>query len=236
MGNLTISYAIVVLAVGLASLLAGFLWGRSNLKLKLEQAIEEGASSLDAREFAMRQRLDEAIAEIARLRPLAAELGRVQDRINLEHPRSERMKVEFDASLSGTEEASVDREIPPPEPPMTPASADVAIQKLLQSLEALNRPDSQTNPSELEPGVSEAVERLAILEPLPVADTPQAEQPQPAELPQRGETRHGLEVSPKPAPTEPPRPFHAEPADASQPVDEWQEFARSLAALTGRKQ
>jgi hypothetical protein len=253
-----ISYAVVALGVGLACLLAGFLWGRSNLKAKVEQAVEEGHSALDAREFAMRQQVDEAIAEIARLRPMAEELGRVQDRLKLEQSKYERMKAEFDATLKGgAAEDSVEQEPPvsTPQLTMTPESADEAIQKLLQSLEALNQPDTEPNHGNGEPAVPAASEHRPAVEPVVVAQarpvtpppSPQAAVPArpipPSSPPvQRTETPRtipGKPVSTQPAKPKPPEvkaPVQKEKEPAGQPVDEWQEFARSLEALTGRKE
>ena len=71
MGSTAITYAAIALAIALVCLLGGFLWGRSNLQAGIELAVEREQASLDAREFAMRQQLEDAIAEIARLRPLA---------------------------------------------------------------------------------------------------------------------------------------------------------------------
>ena len=247
MGSTTITYALGALAVGLVCLVAGFLWGRSNLKWKLEQAAEEGHAALDAREFAMRQQLDEAIAEIARLRPVAEELERVQDRPKVEPSKYQSMKDDFDATLKAetAEMAAEPETLPqPPEPP-APESADEAIHRLLQSLETLNPPNAQLENEKI--AVPEILEPAPESEPVPVADSsqvavqlqaPEPHKPEPpkleAALPQLN--------PPRPAPPSPARPAVAEAkAHPPQPkpgeaLDEWQEFARSLAALTGRKQ
>lgn len=242
MGSATISYAVVALAVGLACLLAGFFWGRSNLKSRVEQAVEQEHTSLDAREFAMRQQVDEAIAEIARLRPLAEELARVQDRLKQEQAKYERMKADFDSTLYGDAlENSEQQEVPPapPQATVTPESADEAIQKLLQSLENLS-PQVDPTSGESQPAVPEAPEpapvREAVAEPRQVAAPVNAPEP-----PKSSQPSKASESRPKP-----PSPPQAVPAAAKAPVsspqpkpgdavDEWQEFARSLAALTDRK-
>lgn len=241
MGSTTTSYAVIALAVGLACLLAGFLWGRSNLKSKVEQVVEEGAASLDAREFAMRQQLDEAIAEIARLRPLAEELGRVQDRLKLEQSKYDGMKADFDAAMrGGTSEQAAEQEIAPqsPDPPPPPESADEAIQKLLQSLETLSPPDLQPDSTIVQ--VPEVFEPAPEREPVEMPDSPQvaAAPPEPSQLepepPQLIEPRPLPEPATKPLPAQAKTPVQT-PQAKPDAVDEWQEFARSLAALTGRK-
>ncbi|HEY2468332.1 MAG TPA: hypothetical protein VGI45_10925 [Terracidiphilus sp.] len=240
MGSTTITYAAVALAVGLVCLLIGFLRGRSNVRAKVEQAVEEGLVSLDAREFAMRQQLDEAIGEIARLRPLAEELEQVQDRLKREQSKYQRMKADFDATLNGgVPQESTGQEIPPqtPEPPEVHESADEAIQRLLQSLENLNQPDTELDEDKIEPGIPEVFEHRTLSAPLPVADSSPIVQRQTAPRPQVNEIRPALELPAKPGKPEPQRHVPAEQNSPSQSgVDEWQEFARSLAALTGRKQ
>lgn len=263
MGSTTISYAVIAVAVGLACLLAGFLWGRSNLKSRVEQAVEEGAVSLDAREFAMRQQLDEAIGEVARLRPLAEELGRVQDRLKLEQSKYEGMKADFDATLrggAGEEEIEPEIPLPAPEPPAPQESADEAIQRLLQSLETLSPNDVPLDVEKIEPAVPEVLEGVPAAKPVAIADqrhpiAPQSSPEPPKsspEPPRLNEIRPTSQSTPQPVPSEAkapvslpqPRPVPGEtkaPIPSPQPkpgetVDEWQEFARSLAALTGRKQ
>ena len=264
MGSTMISYAVVALGVGLACLLAGFLWGRSNLKGKVEQAVEENHSALDAREFAMRRQVDDAMAEIARLRPLAEELGRVQDRLKLEQSKYERMKADFDATLGGAADGSAEQEAPlaSPQLTMTPESADEAIQKLLQSLETLNLPENLPNPVNGEPAIPAVSEPRPAVEPVVVAPVlpvtppppPQAAVPArpvapPPSSVQRSETPRAIAGQPAPAQPAKPKPSEVkapvqrekapvqkEKEPAGQPVDEWQEFARSLEALTGRKQ
>ena len=258
MGTTTISYAIVASVVGIACLLAGFLWGRSNLQSKVEEAVEEGHAALDAREFAMRQQLDEAIAEIGRLRPLAEELGRLQDRLKVEQSKYERMKAEFDSTVNGgveVEEASQEAPPPPTQPTMTPQSADEAIQRLLQSLETLNQPEMQADTEKIETPPPAAIQPPPASAPVAIADArstpapPQAiplsqprqippapAKPSPAEVSKHVQATPVQATPDRPKPAEAQKPAQTPPAKPSQPIDEWQEFARSLAALTGRKQ
>jgi hypothetical protein len=150
MGSTAITYAGVALAVALVCLLLGFFWGRSNVRSKVEQALEQEHVALDAREFGMRQQLEDAFAEVARLRPQAEELGRVQERLKSEQKKYEQMRAEFNTMLgidapeeSTAEESAVQHREPAP----SPESADDAIQRLLQSLETFNQPGHEPQPT-----------------------------------------------------------------------------------------
>jgi hypothetical protein len=285
------TYGAVALAIALVCLLGGFFWGRSNVKAQVEQAVEKEHVALDMREFTMRQQLDEAIAEIAWLRPLAEELGQVQKRLKREQAEYARMKAEFNAATRGssTQGSAEEEPVQMPEPTPVPDSADVAIQKLLQSLEAFNQPDANSPaaneqsqqaeqnianvpkpgpltppippaatqpPTQLPPAatpprpsqpVTAAAKPEPVIKPQPAIAPQPAMKPQPAIKPQPISTPQPVKVAPpeprKLAPTEPvkpvsPAPRKPAPAEAGKPgqtVDEWQEFARQLDALTGRK-
>jgi hypothetical protein len=251
MGSTTISYAVLALAVGIPCLLAGFFWGRSNLKSNVEKAVEQEHVSLDAREFAMRQQLDEAITEIARLRPLAEELASVRERLEQEQTRYHRMKADFDAALNGGTVAETEAQegpAPPPQPAMTPQSADEAIQKLLQSLETIGADGIPATSDTNEPEVSELRPEtvpVAPPEPIQVVNRPRPVEPPKAveipkpkpEAPQSSRPHSSppgpIKAAPGPVAAKPP--VQSEPPKTGETVDEWQEFARSLAALTGRK-
>lgn len=273
MGSHTATYAAVALAIAIVSLLAGFSWGRSDLKSKIEAALEKASVSLDAREFAMRQQLDEAFAEVSRLRPLAEELGAVQDRLKREQAKYDRMRSEFSSAVSpGIPE-------PPESQPESSESPDEAIHKLLQSLEAFNAPEGQTSttPSEIAASVTPAAAPSAVIAPprhieaplppppapvvqpapaaqiqspakprksaqppmpRPASQSPQQPNPAPPQ-PQKAKPTQPHNVAPpvprRPAPAPPARPASALPAKSGHTVDEWQEFARQLEALTGKK-
>lgn len=252
MGGTAIIYAGVALVVGLVCLIAGFFWGRSNLNAKVQQAVEEGAAALDAREFAMRRQLDEAVAEVARLRPLAEDLGRVQERLKVEQAEYDHLKADFVATMkTGSADLPDEQEAPAPKPvqPSAPESADEAIQKLLKSLEVTMK-ESEAQP-EVPPEPPQAIEepQPVIAKQPPVKNVkPEAavsEPPRSVSEPPRAASEPPRSASEPPkAVSEPPRaasePPKREPAipQAREPkpavVDEWQEFARSLADLTRR--
>jgi hypothetical protein len=291
MGSHAVIYAVAALAVALLCLLAGFQWGRTNVKAQIEDAIEKEHVALDAREFAMRQQLEDAIAEIARLRPLAEELSRVQKRLEREQAKYQHMKADFDASYHPGASHPSDEGAPVQPPPSAP-SADEAIQRLLQSLDVFNAPDADKistaelpetvnldppasvrptpaqptptqpssvqstpvppNPAQPNPAQSSpAQQSVTAAPPRPTPPPPQAAQPTrpphpitPAPPPiQREPVKTPQPPPPPPVPPPPPIPAQAEPrkpappqtAKPGQTLDEWQEFARQLEALTGKK-
>jgi hypothetical protein len=298
MGSHAITYAVVALGIAAACLLAGFVWGRSNVKAQVEEAVEKEHVALDAREFAMRTQLEDAIAEIAKLRPLAEDLGRVQKRLEREQAKYAEMKAEFNVTMGISAEASA-QENSESEPQSAPTreSADEAIQKLLQSLEVLNDPNA---PADVDPMVAQSsgaalptpappkvvAATSAPKPPVPVAQTAASQEsrvhkdlPKPAEparaiaetrsagtpglrkplpaespspkiaaAPPAAPPRSSMPQSPIPQPQKvappqprmpisnmPGKPPGTEPVKPGQQVDEWQEFARQLDALTGKK-
>jgi hypothetical protein len=268
MGSHAVTYAVVALAIAVACLIAGFLWGRSNVRAQIEDAVEKEHVALDAREFAMRTQLEDAIAENAKLRPLAEELGRVQKRLEQEQAKYACMKSDFNASYRAAQ-TNPSPEADEPSPADAPASADEAIHKLLQSLEVFNAPETdkpvpskETNPAPVAP-ISAAPDRLAsvptpaaapvqpVAKPLAIPEfkpTPKIARPTPPppvpaiSTPTPAAAKNPAPQIPvpaaasgNPAPPPPRKPVPTDPAKPSQPVDEWQEFARQLEALTGKK-
>lgn len=239
MGSTTIIYGVVALAVAIVFLCLGFFWGRSNVKAKVEQALEQEHSALDAREFAMRRQLDEAIAEIARLRTRADELGRLREPIRGEQLKSEKTESEFNTGLNdGAGMPSAHQEQPGETPESAPASADNAIHALLQSIEepqnSLDEPAPQMDQVQIaQPDAHPSTVETESTVPPVLEDQPT--------LPQVFESGPTVSQSPEPEPNTShlavEKTTAALPADPEAPVaDEWQEFARSLASLTGRKQ
>ena len=262
MGSHAVTYAVVALAIAAVCLVAGFLWGRSNVRAQIEHAVEKEHVALDAREFAMRTQLEDAIAENARLRPLAEELARLQKRLEQEQGKYARMKAEFGSSFGAVESKSEE----PDEPAQVeaPPSADEAIHKLLQSLEAFNAPNAEKpasampasvapDPATVAPAAAETAPSIPSVQPTPkplavpefrpassgrAADSPQ---PAPADaLPAAARVPAPQTPAPATAPGNPVpapvrKPASANGAKPGQTVDEWQEFARQLEALTGKK-
>jgi hypothetical protein len=248
MGSTQIVLVVAAIVVAVVCFAAGFLYGRSNLKARIEQALEDGHGGLDFREFAIRQQLDEAVAEVARLRPLAEEYGRVQDRLKREQAQYDQMKTEFDATLkAGTAGASGPGESATVPQEAAPVSADEAIQKLLKSLEqTVQEPDEQPlapieppraiekQPPAVAPSVAAAPVVAPRVEPAPASSLPATPRVQP---PAPRVPRPAASNPPKPAGLSKPEPKAPQKTETTGPaVDEWQEFARSLADLTRRNQ
>ena len=288
MGSHALIYGLVALAIAAVCLFAGLLWGRSNVKAQIEEAVEKEHVALDAREFAMRTQLEDALAEVAKLRPLAEELGRVQKRLEREQAKYAQMRAEFNAAMGSSE--AIAGENPEPQPAQVQESADEAIQKLLQSLEVFNDPNGAVA---AEPA-QEKIDKPAISSPpvpaapappparipeparpttaprvaqtaqpaaaarrveAPRPPTPQAVPPVPSMAPAAAaQPRPAVPPPSRPAapaprqpianvpskPTPAPIPAGVKPGSGAsvkpgQQVDEWQEFARQLEALTGKK-
>ncbi|WP_109487095.1 hypothetical protein [Occallatibacter savannae] len=298
MGSHAIPYAVVALAIAAVCLAAGFAWGRSNVKAQIENAVEKEHVALDAREFAMRTQLEDAIAEVAKLRPVADELGRVQKRLEREQAKYAQLKAEFDSAMGVTPETSP-AEDSEAETVSSSESADEAIQKLLQSLEVFNDPDAPAagesapvaaaapaNSAPAPPVPAKTVPASAVATKPPVAAPPvpsrSVEAPRPTQppkpvevtrpaapprpvvpparvqvpmpppaarpaapaasvpvaqpLPPAPQPQKAAPAEPRmPVPNAPAKPAGAPPAKSGQKVDEWQEFARELEALTGKK-
>jgi hypothetical protein len=262
MGRTEIVLIVAAVVVAIVCFAVGFLYGRSNLKARIEQALEDGHGGLDFREFAIRQQLDEAVAEVARLRPLAEEYGRVQERLRREQAQYEQMKTDFDATLKGVAGAdSGPGERPRTPQEQAPVSADEAIQKLLKSLEqTLQEPETQPH-TPVEPAPS-VVKQPAAITPQPpmVAAQPSvataqttiagARPPVPRAAAQPASAPAAPAAAPRAQrpPASTPKPVNGahpkpeakapqqKPDSPSPGVDEWQEFARSLADLTRRNQ
>src|SRR6516164_8773804 len=113
MGSTAIIYAAVAVGIALACLVAGRVWGRSNVRSQVEDAVEAARKSADAREFTIREQLDEKMAEVSRLAPLADEVGRL--RAQLKHrPNVAQPSAGFDsASTRITSDPRVQAEVPP---------------------------------------------------------------------------------------------------------------------------
>lgn len=214
----------------LVCFVVGFLLGKSNLKSKVEHALEEGRGALDAREFAMRQQLEDALSEAARLRPLAQDYDRVQDRLRAEQSQYNQMKADFDASLKSGPAAESGKSAPKTEQKMAPppVSADEAVQKLMQSLELTMKGPGEPNqaPSQSAPVIEKQSPVVTEQPPAPRVQTRAVDEPPPTP---RVQPKPIVDVQPKIEPKA------SKPVELGAPAeDEWQEFARSLADLTRR--
>ena len=208
------STAIVIGAVGLATALIclffGYLWGRSNVRAQVEDALDKARMSADAREFALREELDKKMLEIAGFRARAEELPRSEGQ--REPFKSEQANV-IASGREPAEELGHNRQAKPKIAEERKAatslsdSTEKTIQNLLKSIE----------------------ERLQQPEEEPQVVNQESTTPQPPKSPVDAPSVV-TQPSSRPAPKELPA---AEPCPTVK--DEWQEFAASLAALTSRQ-
>jgi hypothetical protein len=221
MGSSFIVVGAVALGTGLVSLICGYLWGRSNVRSQIEDALDKARISADAREFSVREELDDRILELAELRARAEEIPRL--RAQLEQLTLERER----GFASGRSAAYAPLQQQPPEKPQQPVpapeSTDKTIQKLLKSLEERMMQTEDDPPAAIQESAKPPAKRFAVE--IPPAVTQLTAKLAPAELPVA-----------KPAPAEsraaklaPKESRAAKPAPAAK--DEWQEFAASLDAL-----
>ena len=83
------------LGIALLCLLAGYRWGRSNVRSQIEDALDMARVSADAREFALREQLDEKMLEVSELRAQANEVALLRDQLEqLQSSRSLRLGIE----------------------------------------------------------------------------------------------------------------------------------------------
>jgi hypothetical protein len=241
-GSMTILVGAVALVTALICLLVGYRWGRSNLRSQIEDAIKKERISLDAREFTMREQLDDQMAELVELRARAEEFSRQQE--PLQQLKRQQMKEAESIGDSGEKlQVQTVKASPPVE------STDVTIQKLLKSiednlrqpvaeppkpnvvesqkLEPITRPESQ-KPEQI---AKAKPEPQVIKKPAPIAK-PEIKKPAPIAKP---EIKKQAPISKAESKTTEPVKSAAVPP-GSIVEDEWQEFASSLAALTRRNQ
>lgn len=230
MGHSVILVGAVALGTGLICLVCGYFWGRSNVRSQIEDALDKARISADAREFSVREELDDKMLELAGLRARAEEASRLREQV--EQLKSERMRGSVAGTMTDYANGnSTPYEQKPPEkvepPPPPPESADKTIENLLKSIEERMKQTEELPRDATEKSATPAVKKFAVEIPPTVtqlsgkpahAESPVAT-PAPAEL--RGA---------KPAPAEP---RAAKPTPAVK--DEWQEFAASLDALRKRQ-
>jgi FtsZ-interacting cell division protein ZipA len=241
MGHSAILIGSVALATGLICLLCGFLWGRSNLKSQVEDAVDLVRRSAETREFDLREQLDQKMVELSILRGRAEERPRSQKQnqpLNLE---------QLNASAAGenaVEKLPTRRQAPiPKQEPAAPVvdATEKTIQNLLRSMEEkLKQPEdpspvlAQERPKPA-PAMPPVEKPAAVVQPRPAPAVPSYEPPRvapsksatpaPPRPPER-QTVIASQPNARPSPPKSPAPAQRPPAK-----DEWQEFAASLEAL-----
>lgn len=235
MGHTATLIGAVALASGLICLLCGFLWGRSNLRSQVEDAVDLVRRSADAREFDLREQLDQKMLELSQFRAQAE--GR---------PRSQKQAEQVNASTASdaaTESGNMRKRPAPKQEPPPPQidQTEKTIQNLLKSMEErLKQPEEAVIAQEiLNPP---APKPLAAPPPAVAQQSPRPAAPQSSPEPSQVVTQKSATPAPPKLPaTQPAFATQAttRPSSAKQPAtsqrqavkDEWQEFAASLEAL-----
>jgi hypothetical protein len=205
MGNTAILIGAVALGTALICLFLGYRWGRSNVRSQVEDALDMARVSADAREFALREQLDEKMLELGEVRARAEEVILLQAK--LEQLRS--------SKLHNSPSGSVAAEIPEnenthnrPEQKKRTApvagSAEKTMQKFLRSNEQKSKQLDENQDALPEKSSRLPVTKFPVK--FPHSFTPQNTMPEPVKSPA---------LKPVPAINN----------------DEWDEFAKSLAAL-----
>lgn len=219
MGNSIILVGAVALGTGLICLVCGYIWGRSNVRSQIEDALDKARVSADAREFSVREELDDKMLELAELRASAEEVPRLREQVEqLKSERTGRSSGRLTAHANGNntqyEQAPAEKVEPPPPPP---ESADKAIENLLKSIEDRMKQTEEAPRDAAEKIATHPVKKFAVE--IPPTVTQLRSKPAPSELPVAKPAAAELRV--------------AKPAPAVK--DEWQEFAASLDALRNRQ-
>jgi hypothetical protein len=227
MGHTAILIRAAALGIALICLFAGYLWGRSNVRSQIEDALDKVRVSADAREFALREQLDDKMFELGELRARADEAQVLKEQ--LAQLQSSHLQDSHDPH-SRFELPEQPAEIIPEHSHKVGSIAAVA-DNLIQSF-------SHTR--------EEMPQPLSINHDAPF----ETKRPPAARFPASfSSTFTATEASPepvKPKPVQPARPAAVQPAKvqpaqptrppAVKPVaavnnDDWDEFAKSLEAL-----
>jgi hypothetical protein len=231
MGSSVILVGAVALGTGLICLVCGYFWGRSNVRSQIEDALDKARISADAREFSVREELDDKMLELAQLRSSAEEAARLRgevEQLKSERPRGSvvgGVSAQANGNNAQYEQMPAEKVAPPPPPP---ESADKAIQNLLKSIEERMKQTEEPLRDATERSATPPVKKFAVE--IPPTVTQLSAKPAPAEVPVAKAAPAELRAA-KPAPTQ------LRAAKPAPPVkDEWQEFAASLDALRNRKQ
>ncbi len=210
MGNTLIFVGAVAAGTGLVCLICGYFWGRSNVRSQVADALDKARVSADAREFSVREELEEKMVELAELRARTEELPRLREQVA--QAQSERTRYPVAGSASAYAQGNntfAGQKAPAKaeEPAPVQESADKAVQKLLNSIEERMKQSEEDSQRALQQKTPPPGKKLAVEIPPTVTH-----------------------LSGKPAPVAKPA---AQPTPAVK--DEWQEFAASLDALRNRQ-
>ena len=245
MGSTAILIGAVALGTALIFLFLGYRFGRSNVKSQVEGALDMARVSADAREFALREQLDDQMVELGKFRARAEEVLLSQQQLE----KVQAAKVQNTPNRSAAAEQPHNgntRRPPEPQRGVTPVaqSGEKAMQDFLNSKEAKPKPQDESQDELLERNTRLPVTKFPVRFPhtfTPQNTTPEqskspAVQPPPAKPP----VVQPVQTKPSAAQHQPTRSPAAKPLPAASPSvrpvpavnnDDWDEFAKSLEAL-----
>jgi hypothetical protein len=231
MGHTAILIGAAALGIALLCLFAGYRWGRSNVRSQIEDALDMARVSADAREFALREQLDEKMLEVSELRAQADEVSLLREQLE---------QLQSSRSLSaGSEPSPIDEQSAPEnqqEPEPFVAVAENPIQSFFHPKTELPQTpvakhdsphETQRRPAVKFPSSFTSTFSASISAPEPVkAEPSQPAKPLtiPVAVPAAAKSAKPVAVQT----AKPPQPAKAAPAVNN---DDWDEFAKSLEAL-----
>ncbi len=248
MGHTATLIGAVALVTGLVCLLCGYLWGRSNVKSQVEDAVDLVRRSADAREFDLREQLDQKMLEISRMQETSQSRARTEGR-----PRSQKQPEQGEleqinasaasGAAAGESGRTKKHSAAKQEPAPVVDATETTIQNLLKSME-----EKLKQPEETSPAVAQEIPKPpppklpAAPPPAVIQQSPRPAAPQSSYDPSRAVTQKIATPAPPKLPATQPavatqastRPSPAKPPATNQrpaAKDEWQEFAASLEAL-----
>jgi hypothetical protein len=249
MGHTATLIGAVALASGLICLLCGFLWGRSNLKSQVEDAVDLVRRSADAREFDLREQLDQKMLEISRMQEISQARARTEGRPRSQKQPEQGELEQINASANtvvaaGESGSTKKRSAAKQESVPVVDATETTIQNLLKSMEEKLKQPEESSPVIAQeipkppPPKPPAEKPAPIPQQIPMPAAPPAFSPAP---PRAVAQKIATPAPPKLPATQPAvatqantRPVPAKPPVTNQrpaAKDEWQEFAASLEAL-----
>ena len=244
MGNTAILIGAVALGTALICLFLGYRFGRSNVKSQIEGALDMARVSADAREYGLREQLDEQMIELGKLRAYAEEVLLSQQQ--LKQAQASRLQNAPSRSVVAEAPHNGNAHRPPElQNGATPVaqSGEKAMQDFLNSKEARPKPD-ESQDELLEKNRMLPVTKFPVRFPhtfTPQNTTPeQSKSPAVQPLPAKSPAVQPVQTKPSTAQPQPAKSQAVKPLPAAPPAvrptpavnnDDWDEFAKSLEAL-----
>ena len=254
MGSTAILIGAVALGTALICLFLGYRFGRSNVKSQIEGALDMARVSADAREFALREQLEDQMVELGKLRARAEEALLSQQQLE----NVQAAKVQNTPGRSAAPEESHNGNTHrSPEPAYGATPVTQSGERPMQN--SFNSKEKPQQPAESQDEFPEKSRRLPVTKfpvrfphtftpqnTTPEQSKPSSAQPLPAKsssappLPVKSPAVQPVQTKPSSAQSQPARSPAVKPLPAASPAvrpvpavnnDDWDEFAKSLEAL-----